>query len=89
MTVKVADDFEQADIFQDDVNRVYPLFCDAIVGVRKDATLTALSLLIAEICLLKVSESVARADATSVAASIQDNITRILLARAPVYGMMN
>ena len=71
------------------VSALYPVFCEAIVGHRKDVVSSALALLLAEIVLLNVSEGDARNDAVKVAEAVQDNITRILLARAPIAGMMN
>ena len=61
---------------------VYAGLCDVILGHRKEVAASALTVMLAEVCLLGVSEEVGLKDAGLITSALSENIRRLAFARS-------
>ena len=71
------------------VHELYPTLVDAVMGYRRDVTASALSIMLAEVCLLGSDEKQALIDVDKVAAVARDHVKVLALRDAPTQGRMN
>jgi hypothetical protein len=71
------------------IRELYLILIDAIVGYRKDVTVSTLSILLAEICMLGSDEERALHDIDMVANVAKDHAKVLALRDVPTAGRMN
>ena len=67
-----------------EMESLYLSLCEAIFGHRKEVVASALTILLAEVCILGVSEDVGLKDAGLVTSALNENIRKLAFARLEV-----
>jgi hypothetical protein len=74
----------------EEIGALYHNLCEAIFGHRKEIAASALTVMLAEVCLLGVSEETGLSDARLVASALTDNIRKLAFVRSDaVTGTIN
>ena len=65
----------------EEMSALYSSLCEAIFGHRKEVVASALTIVLAEVCILGVSEDVGLKDAGLVTSALNENIRKLAFAR--------
>ncbi len=71
------------------VHELYPALVDAMIGYRKTVAASAISILLAEVCLLGSDEKQAVIDVNKIASAACEHVKLLALRDAPTEGRMN